>query len=107
MRRNTPTGLAPLLIVVLTATSGAFAREGIELKKPHIVPRATSKVTIDGVIDEQAWQDALTLELDYEVRPSENMEPPVRTVAFIACDESHVLVAFRAVFIKIGYAWLR
>ena len=84
------------VIVVATATSGAFAQEAIELRKPHTVPRATSEVTIDGVIDEQAWQDALTLELNYEVRPGENTEPPVRTVVFITYDEGHVLVAFRA-----------
>jgi hypothetical protein len=55
------------MIAVLTSASGAFAREEIELKKPHSVPRATSEVTIDGAIDEQAWQDALTLGLKYEV----------------------------------------
>ena len=93
---GTPVGRLLLPIVVLAATGGVFAREGIELKKPHTVPKATSEVTIDGVVDEEAWQDALTLELKYEVRPSENTEPPVRTVVFITYDEGNVLVAFRA-----------
>ena len=91
-----PSAPVLLLVVLLTATSGVFAQESIAAKKPHTVPRATSEVTIDGVIDEQAWQDALTLELNYEVRPGENTEPPVRTVVFITYDEGHVLVAFRA-----------
>jgi len=85
-----------LLIVVLTATGWAFAQEAPAQRQPHSVPKATSDVTIDGVIDEQAWQDALTLELNYEVRPGENTEPPVRTVVFITYDEGRVLVAFRA-----------
>jgi hypothetical protein len=87
---------ALLLIVALAATGGAFAQEAIAPKKPHHVPRATSEVTIDGVVDELTWQDALTLELNYEVRPGENTEPPVRTVVFITFDEGNVLVAFRA-----------
>ena len=91
-----PAAVVLLLIVVFMATSGPFAQEAPAPKQPHTVPKATSEVTIDGVIDEQAWRDALTLELDYEVRPGENTEPPVRTVVFITYDEGHVLVAFRA-----------
>ena len=96
VRGSTAVGPALLLIILLTVPSGAGAQESNELKEPHSVPRATSEVTIDGVLDEQAWQDALSLELKYEVRPGENTEPPVRTVVFITYDEGNVLVAFRA-----------
>ena len=85
-----------LLIILLTPTGGAFAQEAVESKKPHNVRRTTSEVNIDGVIEEQAWLDALILELNYEVRPGENIEPPVRTEVFITYDEGNVLVAFRA-----------
>jgi len=85
-----------LVGVLLTATGGAIAQESAQTTKPHSVPRATSEVTIDGVLDEQAWQDALSLELKYEIRPGENTEPPVRTVVFITYDADRVLVAFRA-----------
>ncbi len=95
-RGGTPRRSVFLAFALLTVTSGVFAQEAIALKKPHDVPRATSEVIIDGVLDEQAWQDALTLELNYEVRPGENIEPPVRTVVFITYDESRVLVAYRA-----------
>jgi hypothetical protein len=80
----------------MAASDAGFAQEAMPAKEPYSVPRATSEVTIDGVIDEQAWRDALTLELKYEVRPGENTEPPVRTVVFITYDEGRVLVAFRA-----------
>lgn len=63
---------------------------------PYVVPRTVSQVVIDGVIDEDAWDEALTLELRYEVSPGENTEPPVRTVVFVTFNESHFLVAFRA-----------
>ena len=89
-------GILTLLIVLLAFAGGAFSQEAPAPQKPHAVPKATSEIAIDGVIDEQAWHDALTLELNYEVRPGENTEPPVRTVVFITYDEGRVLVAFRA-----------
>ncbi len=63
---------------------------------PYWVPRAPSEITVDGVIGDEEWSEALTLELRYEIFPGENTEPPVRTVVFLAYDEHHVLVAFRA-----------
>jgi len=84
------------LVGLIVATVGGFAQDPEPAKEPHVVPRATSEVTIDGVIDELAWQDALILELQYEVRPGENTEPPVRTTVFLAYDEGNVFVAFRA-----------
>jgi hypothetical protein len=84
------------LVGLIAVSVGGFAQDPEPEKVPHVVPRATSEVTIDGVIDEQAWQDALILELNYEVRPGENIEPPVRTTVFVTYDKSCVLVAFRA-----------
>jgi hypothetical protein len=74
--------------------SGAQDRDSE--KVPFEVPRATSQVTVDGVLDEQAWQDALTLDLDYEVRPGENTRPPVRTIVYLTYDKEQLLVAFTA-----------
>jgi hypothetical protein len=96
VRRGTPNWLPLLAIAIFTVTGGSFAQDPTAVKKPHTVPRATSEVTIDGAIEEQAWEDALILELNYEVRPGENIEPPVRTVVFITYDQGNVLVAFRA-----------
>ncbi len=86
--------LAIMGLVVLSSAPG-YCQEN-ETTKPFEVPRATSEVVIDGVVDEQAWDDALILELRYEVRPGENIEPPVRTVGYVTFDEHHVLVAFKA-----------
>ncbi len=64
----------------LSATSAGA--QGRQPKEPFPVPRATSEISVDGVIEEEAWNDALTLELRYEVRPGENTEPPVRTAVY-------------------------
>ncbi len=84
--------LVPLLMAAIPAT----AAEPGSPEQPYEVTRATSEITIDGVIDEPAWDDALSLELEYEVRPGDNVKPPVRTVVLITYDEHRVLVAFRA-----------
>jgi len=65
-------------------------------KTPHRVPRVSSAVKIDAVLDESVWRDALMLEMKYEVLPGENILPPVRTEVFLAYDENNLYVAFRA-----------
>lgn len=57
---------------------------------------ATSAVVVDGQLNEDAWKNALKLQLNYEVRPRENVQPPVETEVFLTYDETHFLVAFRA-----------
>jgi hypothetical protein len=75
------------------AAEGAPGRGG---RPPLQVGRAASKVVVDGVLDEPAWQSAAKLELRYETRPAENTPPPVRTEAFFTYDDANLYVAFRA-----------
>ena len=72
---------------------GAPGRQG---RPPLRIQRAASKIAIDGSLDEPAWQTAATMELRYETRPAENTAPPVRTEIFLAYDEDHFYMAFRA-----------
>jgi hypothetical protein len=55
-----------------------------------------SKIRIDGKMDEEAWQEALKMELNYEVEPGENITPPVRTEVFLIYSRTHLYVGFRA-----------
>lgn len=84
-----------LIAVALVLAVHGEARAGT-VGGPFSVPRAASEVAIDGVVDEEAWSAALTLELRYEISPGENTEPPVRTVALLMFTESQLLVAFKA-----------
>ena len=81
-------------LVLLGAVSSTGAAEDPERPR-HPVRRATSDVTIDRRVIEAVWAEALTLELRYEVRPGENVEPPVRTEMFLTFDDTHLLVAFK------------
>jgi hypothetical protein len=62
---------------------------------PYVVSRTESEIDVDGVLDESAWENALVLELDYEVQPGENITPPVRTEVLLTYDESHLYAGFR------------
>jgi len=84
------------LISLCIAAIQTAAEEPGSPDDPHVVTRATSEIIIDGAIDEPGWDDALALELEYEVQPGENIKPPVRTVVLITYDEDRVMVAFRA-----------
>ncbi|MFZ5788945.1 MAG: DUF5916 domain-containing protein [Acidobacteriota bacterium] len=72
------------------------ARQEQAAPAPMQVPRAASPVRVDAVLDEPAWGRALTLTLDYEISPGDNLPPPVRTEVLLAYDERTLYVAFRA-----------
>jgi hypothetical protein len=74
----------------IAATIGSGTEED-----PYVVPRAASAVEVDAELDEAAWRDALVLELNYEVEPGENIDPPVRTEVMLTHDETHLYAAFR------------
>ena len=84
-----------LFLAVLLLLAGASAAEDGE-KSPHYVPRVSSKIKVDGVLNEPIWDEALVLEIAYEVRPGENVPPPVRTEFLMAHDETRLYCAYRA-----------
>ena len=62
----------------------------------HEVPKTTLSVRIDGVLDDAAWQNALTLQLPYETSPQENVPAPARTELLMTYDSRKLYAAFRA-----------
>ncbi|MDQ1351766.1 MAG: hypothetical protein QG657_2071, partial [Acidobacteriota bacterium] len=65
-------------------------------KEPQRIPVTSAKIKIDGVLDEKAWEQALVMELKYEVQPGENIVPPVRTEVLFLYSKTHFYVGFRA-----------
>jgi len=63
---------------------------------PHEVPVCDSPIKIDGKIEESAWEDALLIDIAYEVRPGENIPAPVRTDCLITHDDKNLYVAFKS-----------
>ena len=89
-------------LVLGFVSAGAAAREpaegppGRDGRPPLAITRAASKISIDGALDEPAWQSAARMELRYETKPAENAPPPVRTEVLFTYDSDGFYVAFRA-----------
>jgi len=89
-----------LVVICLLATETyAIDEDSIKIysgKEPFRITKAKSPITVDGTVDEGAWEKALKLELKYEVRPGENVKPPVETEVLFTFSETNLYVAFRA-----------
>ena len=97
MKANALACLCALTILALFAgtTSAQPAADATE-KVPHRIPKVTTPIEIDGVLDEETWEHALVMGVNTEVRPGENVPAPVETDMLLAYDEGHFYVAFRA-----------
>ena len=84
------------LYPVLLSGDGVIKNDGSgTVEDPYIVPRTDFGITLDAVLDEEAWQNALILELLYEVMPGENITPPVRTEVLLTYDFKNLYAGFR------------
>lgn len=89
------------LLLVLTIaffnTNLSIAQDnrGKKKKTPFHISETSLPIKVDGVINEKAWENALKLELKYEVSPGENIAPPVKTEFLMTYNKSHLYAAFR------------
>ncbi|MCX6579308.1 MAG: DUF5916 domain-containing protein [Candidatus Aminicenantes bacterium] len=60
------------------------------------IKKAAGKIKIDGRIDEEAWGNALVLDVNNEILPSENIVAPVKTECLVLYDDKNLYVAFKA-----------
>jgi len=60
------------------------------------LPRSGGEITIDGVLDDGEWADAVKVELDIETHPGENQPAPVQTFVYLVEDGQNLYVAFDA-----------
>jgi hypothetical protein len=83
-------GVMPALIGTVPAAT--------ETQDPvtYQVTRATSEINLDGTLDEPAWDTALSIDLAWEVRPGDNIPPPVKTVVLVTYNDRFVYFGFRA-----------
>lgn len=78
-----------------SAQTGDPVAARVRTRVPFPIPVAAGSVTLDGAVTEALWETALKLELRYEVRPGENIPPPVRTELLLAHDDQNLFVAFK------------
>ncbi|MEX2259718.1 MAG: DUF5916 domain-containing protein [Woeseia sp.] len=53
-------------------------------------------ITVDGRLDEMAWQQATQVELSYEIQPGDSTNAAVATTVYIAHTDDALLIAFDA-----------
>ncbi len=60
------------------------------------VPKTDQKITVDGKLSEGFWNNAVKIELAYEVAPAENIPAPVKTYVYLTHTETHFYIGFKA-----------
>jgi len=70
-------------------TTNFFAERTMQM------PFTQKKITIDGRLQEKCWEHALKIPLRYEIRPGENIAPPVETECLLTYDNDNIYVAFK------------
>ena len=76
-------------ILFLSLPTGALANVGN-------LPSTDQVINIDGILDDDAWADAVRYDVNIETRPGENTQAPVKTVAYIVENGESLFVAFDA-----------
>lgn len=76
--------------------AGALAAPAFSYGLESELPRTDRSIAIDGRLDDEAWGDAVRIEIDIETRPGENIPARVRTVAYLVEDGTNLYVGFDA-----------
>jgi hypothetical protein len=92
-RRGLAFGMLLTFALPLTARP---SQEAPAIGPPLAVPRAAGRITIDGKLDDPAWQQAAVLDTFYETYPGDNTEPKAKTVVYLTYDDSNFYVGIHA-----------
>lgn len=63
---------------------------------PQMLKKTTAPITLDGDLSDAGWQQATVIDRFYETSPGDNIEPKVRTVAYLTYDERYFYIGVRA-----------
>ena len=63
-----------VFFLALLIFCGLFSNAAPSENKQYRVPQVKSTIKADGILNEDVWQKALVLELNYEVDPGENIK---------------------------------
>jgi hypothetical protein len=93
-----------VLAALLTALAVPVLPQGVlppqtekqKIESPRYeIHRASSKIKIDGNLDEEAWKTATVLPLPFEWLPGDNIPAPVKTDCLVTYDTHNFYVGFR------------
>src|SRR5919198_1807297 len=58
------------------------------------IARAPGSIAVDGDLRDEGWRNVARVEKWYEINPGDNVEPPVRCVAYLTYDDRFLYIAF-------------
>lgn len=85
--------ICALLALAASLSLPASAQEAPVRDIPRL---AGADIRIDGQLDEAAWQQALVVDIAYEVSPGDNIPAPQKTTVRIGHDDRALYIAFDA-----------
>ena len=80
-------------VAIVLLSSSAHAQTTTR-GETYAIARAAGPIVIDGKIDDEGWRDAVRIEHWYEINPGDNIEPPVKNVAYLTYDDKFFYAAF-------------
>ena len=81
------------MLVVFAGASTAAAQSPSSAPEVHVA-RANGPIRIDGDLSDEAWRTATRVEKWFEIQPGDNVEPPVKSIGYLAFDSRFLYVAF-------------
>src|SRR6185436_12615854 len=85
-----------LLALALAAAAPRTAAEEPTVLPPLTVTKTTGPIVLDGKLDDEAWRQAAVIDTFFETHPGENVEPKVKTLAYLTYDERFFYVGIHA-----------
>ena len=97
-RRRRAFALVAGLTLALAAPTRAQEAAPTErpAKPEYRIPKISTPIKVDGVLDDPAWNEALKIDVNNEFNPGRNVQAPVTTIAYLAYDEDNLYAGFRA-----------
>jgi hypothetical protein len=62
---------------------------------PYSIPRTDKQIVLDGLVNEELWENAWVYEIGYEVRPGDSTPAPVKTEVFMTYDGEFFYFGFK------------
>jgi len=62
--------------------------------EPIQIHRAAGSIAVDGELNDEGWKGAARIDTWYEINPGDNIEPGVKSAAYLAFDDRYFYAAF-------------
>lgn len=83
------------ILLILLAAFTALAQTPAA-PPPIAIQRTTAPITLDGAVDDAAWQSAAMIDQFYETSPGDNIPAKVKTAAWFTYDDRYFYIGIRA-----------